>query len=180
MSYNAVMVDLETLGNGSDAAIVAIGAVRFHTQQPCTMFTSDQLFYRVVSLESSTKAGGKIDASTVLWWVKQSEDARRIFNQEGVELKDALQDFYEFVPTKETFLFGCGATFDNMILRHAYKCVGLTYPVTFRHDVCYRTLRYLVDFKAPNVGVLHNALDDAKSQTLHLFQILKEVHWNSK
>ena len=57
-----IMLDLEVMGNGSSAAICAIGAVEFDLE-------SGELgreFYTIVNLESSVKAGGVIDASTVL------------------------------------------------------------------------------------------------------------------
>jgi exodeoxyribonuclease VIII len=63
---NNVMVDLETMGNGPAAAIVAIGAVEF---DPDTGQLGRE-FYREVDLEDSAFRGGVIDASTVLWWMR--------------------------------------------------------------------------------------------------------------
>lgn len=55
-----VMLDLETMGNGPRAAIVAIGAVEF---DPKTRTVGDR-FYQTVDLATAVKMGGEIDAST--------------------------------------------------------------------------------------------------------------------
>lgn len=68
-----VMLDLETMGNGPDAAIVAVGAIEFDA----TAGTLGRTFYRGVNLETSVRGGGKIDASTVMWWLRQNDEARK-------------------------------------------------------------------------------------------------------
>lgn len=57
-----VMLDLETMGSGSKAAIVSIGAVLF---DPMTGETGAE-FYQVVSLNSSAHYG-ELDPGTVIW-----------------------------------------------------------------------------------------------------------------
>lgn len=74
-----VMLDLETMGQGPDAAIVAIGAVSFDLE--AGKLGSE--FYTVVDLTSSVEAGGKMDPSTVLWWLQQSEQARSELKRAG-------------------------------------------------------------------------------------------------
>jgi hypothetical protein len=59
---NNVMLDLETLSRFPNAAIVAIGAVRFSV-------TTNELknaFYCTIDLRSSQNFGGHIEADTVL------------------------------------------------------------------------------------------------------------------
>ena len=65
-----IMLDLETMGTGTQAAIVAIGAVEFDLEKGIL----GEEFYRTVDLSSSISCGGIIDADTVLWWMQQSED----------------------------------------------------------------------------------------------------------
>ena len=65
-----IMLDLETMGKGPRAAIVAIGCVRI--EQGAITDT----YYRRVNLESSLQAGLKVDASTVNWWLNQDAAAR--------------------------------------------------------------------------------------------------------
>lgn len=56
-----LMVDLETMGMGSCAAIVAIGAVFF---DPTTGETG-AAFYQAVDLSSSMSAGGTVNGETI-------------------------------------------------------------------------------------------------------------------
>jgi len=72
IDYVHVMVDLETMGKKHNAPIVAIGAVVF---DPATGSIGES-FYKVVCLESSVNWGAVIDPSTVIWWLKQSSEAR--------------------------------------------------------------------------------------------------------
>ena len=72
-TYTEVMLDLETMGNGPDAAIVAIGAVAFDIE---TATISPRGFYVRVDLESAIGSGGVMDPSTVIWWLQQSDEAR--------------------------------------------------------------------------------------------------------
>lgn len=175
-AYNAVMVDLETMSTENHAAIVSMGAVRFWLNVKQEQFTPDQEFYINVDLESSVNAGLHLSAHTVKWWLKQGDSARRALDN-GIDLKTALIMLRGFIPN-DVYLFGNGATFDNVILRNAFRAVGMEYPVTYRNDMCYRTLKHLVDVpERPFEGTLHNALDDAKAQAWHLMDILERHPW---
>lgn len=175
--YNAVMVDLETMSTDSNASIIAIGAVRFWLNVKQTEFTDDQLFYTSVSLESSQAAGLHIKADTIMWWLSQGQEAREALKN-PVSLASALNAFSRFIPAKETFIFGNGAAYDNVVLHNAYKAINLKYPVSYKYDVCYRTISKLSDAPPPKFeGTKHNALDDAKAQTRHMMEILEKHPW---
>src|SRR5271165_1634722 len=155
------MVDLEAMSTESNASIISIGAVRFYLNVKQESFTEDQLFYTAVSLQSSQEAGLHIKADTVMWWLGQEPEARNAFKN-PVSLASALNAFSRFVP-ENAYIFGNGAAYDNVVLHNAYKAIGLGYPVSYKYDVCYRTLRKLTDAPPPPFeGTKHNALDDAK------------------
>lgn len=69
---NHLMIDLETMGNGPYAPVISIGAVFFDLK---TGETGGD-FSVNVSLESSMRYRARPDASTILWWMEQGEDAR--------------------------------------------------------------------------------------------------------
>lgn len=166
-----VMVDLETLGNGSTAAIISIGAVAFDAESG----KIESEFYVNVDPQSCVDAGLKMDVSTVMWWMKQSDEARSAFNVKGESIEVALNMFKEWYP-QSAALWGNGATFDNVILDNAFKAAGMNRPWHFTKDRCYRTLKNLrPDIKQDKVGVAHNALDDAKFQALHACKLLRAV-----
>lgn len=165
-----VMLDLETMDTGSNAAIIAIGAVAF---------TSDGIaarFYTEINLQSAVRSGGTIDGRTVMWWLKQSDAARDAFNDNdnAPSMTDALYSFekwFESVGGEQ--VWGNGAMFDNAILGNAYRRLGQVIPWKFWNDMCYRTVKNLSpDIPLERVGTYHNAVDDAESQALHLIKIM--------
>lgn len=174
---NKIMVDLETMGTSSNAAIVSIGAVEFDSSG------LGREFYRAIDLESSIRMGGIVDASTVLWWMKQLNDARSsTFNtglsyQLPVSLLELSGWMAQLGTKSDIEVWGNGAAFDNVILANAYKMCGLIQPWEFWGDRCYRTVKSLnPDIPFERIGTHHNALDDAKSQALHLVRILNHVN----
>lgn len=173
MSIENVMVDLETMGNSSNAAIISIGACKFDPYGT----TIGSKFHLVVNLESSLAAGMAMDASTVMWWMQQSDQARAVFNADRrYDLAPALSEFSKWFGKDSMPVWGNGATFDNVILRNAYKAARMEPPWKFWDDSCYRTMKH----RAPTVtmnklGVAHNALDDAVNQAVHLQAIFKQL-----
>ena len=174
-----VMLDLETMGNGNRAAIVAIGACEFN---PIGSGVDSGQFYRRVALKSSVDAGLIMDTDTVLWWLKQSYAARvDTFESGGVPLDYALVEFTHWIGLvdKDPAVWGNGATFDNVIIRSAFAACGFNTPWSFRNDKCYRTVANLLPASRCPVfehsGTAHNALDDAITQALYLQRVYKEL-----
>lgn len=160
------MLDIETMSKGSNAAIIAVGAVKFN--QAVT-----SRFYKVVDLQSSVDIGLEMDADTVLWWLKQSDAARADFALQGDSICDVLADFAAWIGPSAV-MWGNGAMFDNVIMTNAYRLAGFGPPPwDFWNDMCYRTIKNMNQhIKMERVGTYHNAVDDAESQAWHLINIL--------
>ncbi|HDK6876854.1 TPA: 3'-5' exoribonuclease [Klebsiella quasipneumoniae] len=185
IDYVHVMVDLETMGKKHNAPIVAIGAVVF---DPATGSIGES-FYKVVCLESSVNWGAVIDPSTVIWWLKQSSEARSaIVNDDAIPLLDALLQFREFVSdnvaggSKNAQVWGNGASFDNSILRSSYDCIAEDYPWEYWNVRDVRTMVELgqaigFDPKTtiPFEGDRHNALADAIHQARYVSAIWQRI-----
>ncbi len=168
-----IMIDLETMGQGPNAAIIALGAVEFDVEKS----SLGREFYEVINLQSSIALGGVADASTILWWMKQSDGARKEFEREGNHLGAVLYVFsmwlLEAAERSKLCIWGNGATFDNVILSSAYRNAELEQPWMYYGDRCYRTIKNLYpDIKMERQGTYHNALDDAKNQSVHLIAML--------
>lgn len=176
MSFPDIMLDLETMGASPDAAIVAIGAVAFDAAAG----TIGPRFHEVIDLESSTALGAQIDAGTVKWWLRQSEEARRPISDGGIGMVAALELFRLWVgDVADPFavcVWGNGADFDNVILRRAYQREAVPQAWGTFGNRCYRTLKSLrPDIKLQRVGTHHNAADDAESQARHLVAVLQAL-----
>ncbi|MCP6678397.1 exonuclease [Klebsiella quasipneumoniae] len=185
IDYVHVMVDLETMGKKHNAPIVAIGAVVF---DPATGSIGES-FYKVVCLESSVNWGAVIDPSTVIWWLKQSSEARSaIVNDDAIPLQDALLQFREFVSdnvaggSKKAQVWGNGASFDNSILRSSYDCIAEDYPWEYWNDRDVRTmveLGHAINYEPqkaiPFEGERHNALADAIHQARYVSAIWQRL-----
>lgn len=183
--YVHVMVDMETMGKKPNAPIVSIGAVLF---DPATG-SLGATFYKVVSLESAVSWGAEIDPSTVIWWLKQSSEARSaIVNDDAIKLDDALLMFTDFVEEnvtggrKKAQVWGNGATFDNTILRSSFDLACLDCPWDYWNDRDVRTMVELgkaVGFDPktaiPFEGDRHNALADAKHQARYISAIWQRL-----
>ncbi len=168
---NHVMVDLETLGTDPDCAFISIGAVKFNP------FTGEidkvDSFYRRVDWESAIE-NRSVKASTLKWWLQQSESARIEVCKDGYALPRVLEEFRNWFPSGGV-IWGNGATFDVSILQDAYKrnFYLKTAPWEFWnvHDV--RTICALaegiIDKKSvPFEGIPHYALDDAIHQAKYV------------
>lgn len=172
------MLDLETLGTAPGSAILAIGAVKFGGGQ----ILAD--FYRRIDLKNCiASAGLTMDPSTVLWWLQQAEGPRLEIVKPGELLVDVLFGFSEWALTAqhpemegEPEVWGNGASFDNVLLSVAYERMLMRRPWKYSNDRCYRTVKNLYpEIPLPRTGTHHNALDDARSQAMHLMAMLPNL-----
>jgi DNA polymerase III epsilon subunit-like protein len=172
-----VMIDLETMGTDPYSPILAIGAVRFIAGDTYPM----PPFYQAITLESCLEVGLRSKADTILWWMRQSSEAKRVFEDpQAVTLPLALDAFTDWWGARPDRPWGNSARFDLGLLSDAYKACGKTAPwlqsrYGFASERCYRTLKELPGmdrFKLKRSGTHHNALDDAISQARHCREML--------
>lgn len=177
-----IMLDLEWMGKPPNAAIIAIGAVAICREDLCVLGSISL----PVSLASSMAAGLKVDASTIIWWMQQSDEARSVFldNESAHKLSTALHHLNSFISLHEhgdpdkfrplTKVWGYGVNADNSVIDTAYKAASIEKPWSFRADKCFRTR--MDDFPQgiwKDYGTAHNAHDDAMAQALTLIETYK-------
>lgn len=178
-----VMLDLETLGTKPGCPILSIGAVVFNTSQ---FYLTATNFNAAIEADTQSLMDSP-DESTLSWWSEQSEEAREAaFNSPDAQpLQLVLTNFSAWLvsltqtPEDRIFIWGNGATFDEPILKEAYKRYDLEPVWTFRDSMCFRTLKELgkmLGVKEPEfTGVKHNALCDAAHQAKWADQILLTI-----
>jgi hypothetical protein len=173
LSVRHMMVDLETMGTHVGAPIISIGAVMFDPNSD----DMGERFHVGIELESNVQFGRHPDPGTIMWWLGQSKEAQNaLLELPKVDLYVALDELAKWAPEGETWVWGNGAAFDNVILASAYKSVGLEPFWRYKHDRCFRTITNL----APDVawvadGLEHDALDDAVAQARHMQKVVKHL-----
>lgn len=165
------MLDIETLGTQPGAAILSIGAVKFHANGVGAEF------YCAVDLRSCLDMGLTIDPDTLMWWMGQPQEARdHIRNpiKKALSLRIALQEFAIWLG-KGCRVWGNGANFDQPLLDLAYHKCRMETPWKFWDAPCYRTVRALYpNHTKVKPKIAHHALYDARAQAETLIQIAKD------
>lgn len=174
-----IMLDLETMANGPQSAIAAVGAVAF---DPTTGHV-DAGYYTVIDLQHQLTHGATVDGASIRWWLGQTEAARSKLTRANLaHICNALLDLSAYlrdgrsVHNNDVCVWGNGAAFDNVILRSAYVRHHVNVPWQYWHDRCYRTLAAAFPaIPKPANGTAHHALDDARNQAQHLCAIAQHA-----
>lgn len=163
-----IMIDLETLGTRSSAAIIQIGACYFDRNTGNIGNT-----FEVNIDEFDDKF--TMDMSTIAWWLKQSDQARASVTEEGAPMITAMLKLKDFLQGGDCLW--AHATFDIPIIQHAFEVFGLKNPIPFRGMRDIRTLMDIADHKSekPREGVHHTALDDALFQVQYCVEALNKL-----
>lgn len=172
-----IMLDLETLGTSNNAVILQIGACFF---DKVTAEIGDT-FSINISLEDSLSKGFNVDASTIYWWMQQSEEARKsVTNPPLATVHYALNSFNVFIKGGNNRIWS-HSNFDFVILMNYFIKTGIKPRFHYRQS---RDLRTLVDLakvkykKADRDGIHHNALDDCKFQVRYCCEALNKWREN--
>lgn len=183
--FTHLMVDVESLGKKPDAPIVSIGAVFF---DPASGQTGPE-FYKVISLESAMEWGGVPDASTIIFWLKATPEARsEIVMDDAIPLDDALLQFKDFIAENaangkdSVQVWGNGASFDNILLKDSYDRTGIPCPWKHWNNRDVRTIvelgkavGYTPRYEIPFEGEPHKAISDARHQVKYVSAIWQHL-----
>jgi hypothetical protein len=175
-----MMVDLETMDTKETAAILTIGAVMFDprgSDSEASMqakLDNGEGFSIRCSLESNMAIGRTISARTIMWWLEQSEAARKdLIHAQQSPLGLALGNFRRWISgqkPKATRVWAKDPDFDCKILESAMEVTHEIWPFHFADNRSVRTIMDLAfpDGDCPHIGegVAHNAFDDAVRQAL--------------
>lgn len=175
-----LMLDLETMGNKSNAAIVSIGAVEFDINTGET----GREFYRTIDLQSSLDAGLAVNGSTIEWWFKQKREAQERLFVNTSSIYEVIHDFASFLNEFPTDLqiWGNGARFDIGLLEDSCVACGFDeMPWSFRNE---RDVRTLVSFRPEIrkriddmfVGIQHDPIADCKHQIHYCSEIWRTIN----
>lgn len=171
MNLNDISFDCESLGVDTDAPIISIGAVAFDR----TTGKLGQTFYKEIGIDSAIKAG-RVRADTLRWWINQSPQARMLLSKPDSEKPSLATVLLEFTTWARGVgkgvprVWAKGPAEDVAWLRTALRngSHGLSEPWGYNNV---RDVRTIIELAAElagfdqrsvgDVGVAHNALDDA-------------------
>lgn len=173
-----MMVDIETLGDVPDSAILSIGACIFDEKE-----VFPQTFYVNVDRYNCLILGLKATDSTVNWWKQQSAEAQAaLLDPKPILLREALSGlavWYNSVGANN--VWSHGSSFDLVVLDQAFRRIGKRAPWHFRQFRDTRTLIGLMseteqieewEKAAAKYPLKHHALEDAKRQA----QVISSIH----
>ncbi|MFM1701893.1 3'-5' exonuclease [Aeromonas salmonicida] len=176
------VVDIETLAQGHDAVIGAIGVVIVDLAQ---LRAVDEFYCRV-----DLAQGRQRDDDTMAFWERQKIESpaawEEMFGNAGrlflVDALKALSNFLgrHFDKVAAVELMGNGSEFDNVLLADAYQQWGVDQPWWFRGNQSLRTVVWMgrqllgIDpkYQLPFEGCCHHALHDARHEAAYLIHIL--------
>ncbi len=172
---NDVMLDLETFGTGSNSVIVSISAVQFNIETG----EIGEVFEQGLNLQQQIDAGGIMDAATVMWWLKQPEEAQvaltKLYDNPVIFVLEAFNEWLTKIDCSG--IWGNGATFDNTLLRNLYARHKIKFVLAYWAD---RDVRTMVATFAINrkqykfVGTKHKGVDDCIHQINYIVGGKKE------
>ena len=175
MSFCHIMVDVETLSQRTNAAIVSIGACKFSFSKG--IFDE---FYINVDAADCKRLGLDVDKSTIEWWQKQPKEAREAWMKDPQPLAVAMKALSDWAGDKNHKWWANGAPFDFPILESAWRAVDMQPHWKYWNQNDYRTICNVAGvnnkvLRENSKDTYHNALADAKAQTEILIDLLGEV-----
>jgi hypothetical protein len=180
---NHVMIDLETLGKRPSSVFLSVAACQFDIETG----ELGKKFRMNVSLKSALKAGRKVDADTIKWWMEQRGDIRGKMFENGEELIYVLEEFQDWIldvgllsTDGNVFVWSNSASFDIGMLNHAYCSQDLLSPWNFRNERCYRTaVAHMKDTLGIYTPILPQKPDNAHDPAVdaeHQVEVLFRLH----
>lgn len=148
LSDKHCVIDIETLGTGSRALMLEVGAVVFDPladslpeNPPIT-----DIFYKSVDAKYEMNLGFEVDGDTIMWWLGQNEENRQRLidahtKKTHVPTHMVLDQLANYLLTHRVkFVWGHGATFDPVIIAEHYRRMKRDVPFNFRDVRDTRTL----------------------------------------
>lgn len=163
---NQMMVDLETLGTTSDSVILQLGF--------CVFNYEDGIIHQENHhLDLDEQSDRRIDSSTVLWWMNQTEEARKaVFTRPQTITKEAAWTQLSNQLNGVSNVWANSPSFDLAMLKSYFD--GDT-PWSFRVELDFRTIVAELDhdrkLRPPSNPNKHVAMFDAIWQAEYLINI---------
>lgn len=176
MRYNALSIDLETLGTAPGSIITQIGLCAFND------FGGELPPGHNIFVDPQSCIDREMTATwdTLRWWLQQSDDARNVLaTTPGTDIKSALQLVRQYMDahmTEHFTVWGYAANFDVTLLEAAFFLCSLPVPWTYRQVRCARTLLAVTKgVDKPVSAREHVAAEDARAQAATVIECINKL-----
>jgi|TARA_R110002110_G_scaffold241177_1_gene457460 hypothetical protein len=166
-----VMIDLETLDTEPSTVVLSVGLVEFSPETGDVDKIGGRLWFP--KLGDQLAAGRTVSESTLLWWLKQGDEARKEIygakRQASAEVLDEIRAQLNWYP-QPTYVWGNGSIFDIAILEHWMEYTRIPWKYYNVRDT--RTLWHVHPYNKEAKGeTAHTALDDAIAQAERVCEV---------
>lgn len=173
LSIQNTMLDTETMSTAPNGLLLSIGAVRFDENG-----LKDEFKVNLDYGMSVAEGVFHIESSTLDWWKQQPKEILKAAMSNALPPKEALLEFVKWYRFNETWCKG--ASFDFPIMETYFRHYEIEIPWRFWQLNDYRTIAKLAkksgfELVEPNKVTSHDALDDAKKQTLELIRFWDQI-----
>ena len=164
--FDSLMVDIETLGTEPGCIVLSAAFVAFDEGGE----GHGPSYVRYLTIDDQVRAGLGLTEGTFLWWLDQSDEARRTQTDSpripASAMLAGLQGFVDQYMAPKYTVFAKPPSFDLKILQNLYMKMGYSdLPWSFRQEEDLRGLLKRSGVKAaPVAGVAHDALYDCIAQ----------------
>lgn len=191
MTYDSIMIDVESLNVNRSAKLLSIGACGFDPTRPPNLphLLNDTFYVNVGSYDNEKYRDAFSESVTTrMWWERQGEEAKQVLEPDRKDPEEAVSLFWNWVRKhgENVEIWACPPQFDCAIMNNHFDVLGLGPAWHWSKERCYRTMREMAlklrgfspnEAKAVStkdktvVLVKHNALHDAIMQSDKLQQI---------
>jgi hypothetical protein len=168
------MIDIEALGTAPRGVLLSFGALKFNIET--RSINLDDGIHVNIFPHTAAEIGMEISGQTVMWWLKQSEEARAaLFDPRPQHIKTALRTLKNWFPDGAEVW---AHDFDFQILSSAFTMAGIKKPWHYRDQRDLRTLYKLAGGR-PDMrsfgGTVHNPTQDAYRQVLEVLECFTKL-----
>jgi hypothetical protein len=165
-----LQIDIETAANSPRSYVLTVGLLLF---DPLGDGSEDKGWH--FGVPASMNKGRELNVETLIWWMKQSEEARNNswvapqsyaeFNGQRVSLPPGnLQQILRETTTQAEHIWANDPDFDCTIMRDFFTTNGWDYRWPFGKHRSMRTLKALYEIPQIDNALAHDALADCRYQ----------------
>jgi hypothetical protein len=171
----AIMLDIETLGLSKNSVVLQLGAKLFDPTDPSQDLTETDELFHCLPVQPQLDSGRTINAQTLLWWMKQEKEAKRLMQKSMTSvsshaLRSGMEDLLAFIEAHNPDFIICqGPQFDLVTVQDLCDQLDLNWVHAYDKVRDLRTILGLAgmklrEFPLAEGEISHVAIHDCTQQ----------------